>query len=192
MDGLEVCRQLRRKSNVPILFLSARDEEIDRILGLEMGGDDYVTKPFQSARTGGAGQHHPAAYASAAGGGGPPNLCFMASLRSTAERRSATFDGRRLDLTTIEFAIVRKLLARPSHALSRSFNSWMPAMRPTSTSPTATIDSHIRNIRAKFAASGSLGCDRGPCTASAFASAGAALEGQMAASVSGRWSSPSC
>src|SRR6186713_3516389 len=46
MDGLEVCRLLRRTSDVPILFLSARDEEIDRILGLEMGGDDYVTKPF--------------------------------------------------------------------------------------------------------------------------------------------------
>ncbi len=46
MDGLEVCRLIRRTSDVPILFLSARDEEIDRILGLEMGGDDYVTKPF--------------------------------------------------------------------------------------------------------------------------------------------------
>src|SRR5437868_4167993 len=46
MDGLEVCRRLRQRSDVPVLFLSARDEEIDRILGLEMGGDDYVTKPF--------------------------------------------------------------------------------------------------------------------------------------------------
>ncbi|MDG2571134.1 response regulator, partial [Vibrio parahaemolyticus] len=46
MDGLEVCRQVRKFSNVPILFLSARDEEIDRVLGLEIGGDDYVTKPF--------------------------------------------------------------------------------------------------------------------------------------------------
>ena len=46
MDGLEVCRRLRQRSDVPMLFLSARDEEIDRILGLEMGGDDYVTKPF--------------------------------------------------------------------------------------------------------------------------------------------------
>ena len=46
MDGLEVCRRLRQKSDVPVLFLSARDEEIDRILGLEMGADDYVTKPF--------------------------------------------------------------------------------------------------------------------------------------------------
>src|SRR3569832_2810743 len=46
MDGLEVCRQIRKTSDVPILFLSARDEEIARILGLEMGGDDYVTKPF--------------------------------------------------------------------------------------------------------------------------------------------------
>ncbi len=48
-DGLEVCRQIRRSSAVPILFLSARDEEIDRILGLEIGGDDYVTKPFSRA-----------------------------------------------------------------------------------------------------------------------------------------------
>src|ERR1700761_1672789 len=46
MDGLEVCRQIRKSSEVPILFLSARDEEIDRVLGLEIGGDDYVTKPF--------------------------------------------------------------------------------------------------------------------------------------------------
>ena len=46
MDGLEVCRQIRQTSDTPILFLSARDEEIDRILGLEIGGDDYVTKPF--------------------------------------------------------------------------------------------------------------------------------------------------
>ncbi|MGO4837512.1 response regulator transcription factor, partial [Rhizobiaceae sp. 2RAB30] len=46
MDGLEVCRRVRRLSDAPILFLSARDEEIDRVLGLEMGGDDYVTKPF--------------------------------------------------------------------------------------------------------------------------------------------------
>src|SRR5580698_6585681 len=46
MDGLEVCRQIRKSSDIPILFLSARDEEIDRILGLEIGGDDYVTKPF--------------------------------------------------------------------------------------------------------------------------------------------------
>src|SRR6218665_2624077 len=48
MDGLEVCRQIRKTSEVPILFLSARDEEIDRVLGLEIGGDDYVTKPFSA------------------------------------------------------------------------------------------------------------------------------------------------
>src|SRR3569833_3440199 len=53
MDGLEVCRQIRKTSDVPILFLSARDEEIDRVLKLEIGGDDYVTKPF-CARGGGA------------------------------------------------------------------------------------------------------------------------------------------
>src|SRR3979409_2714267 len=52
MDGLEVCRQIRKTSDTPILFLSARDEEIDRILGLEIGGDDYVTKPFSPRELG--------------------------------------------------------------------------------------------------------------------------------------------
>ena len=63
MDGLEVCRQLRKASDVPILFLSARDEEIDRVLGLEIGGDDYVTKPFSTRELGGAGQCDPQARA---------------------------------------------------------------------------------------------------------------------------------
>src|ERR1700735_1959285 len=55
MDGLEVCRQIRKPSDTPILFLSARDEEIDRILGLEIGGDDYVTKPFSPRELGARG-----------------------------------------------------------------------------------------------------------------------------------------
>ena len=75
-DGLDVCREIRKSSDVPILFLSARDDEIDRILGLEIGGDDYVTKPFSPreliarinvilrravARAGANGQHTPLA-----------------------------------------------------------------------------------------------------------------------------------
>src|ERR1043166_7836815 len=76
LDGLDVCRQVRKSSDVPILFLSARDEEIDRVLGLEIGGDDYVTKPFSprelvarinvilrrtASRAGANGQHTPLA-----------------------------------------------------------------------------------------------------------------------------------
>ena len=152
MDGLEVCRQLRRKSNVPILFLSARDEEIDRILGLEMGGDDYVTKPF-SPRELVVRVHTILRRARPAPDNSPTEPLLHGRLALDPERRSADFDGRKLDLTSIEFAIVKNLLARPSHVLSRSqlMNASHAANIHVSD---RTIDSHIRNIRAKFAASG--------------------------------------
>jgi two-component system OmpR family response regulator len=152
MDGLEVCRQLRRRSDVPILFLSARDEEIDRILGLEMGGDDYVTKPFSPrelvARVNTILRRaRPMLDAASA------EPLLHGRLALDTEQRSATFGGRRIDLTTIEFAIVKKLLARPSHALSR--NQLIDASHAANIHVSdRTIDSHIRNIRAKFAASG--------------------------------------
>src|SRR5689334_6431788 len=100
MDGLGVCRQLRRESNVPILFLSARDEEIDRILGLEMGGDDYVTKPF-SPRELVARVNTILRRTRPMPDDGSAEPLLHGRLAFDPERRSATFDGRRLDLTTI-------------------------------------------------------------------------------------------
>src|SRR6186713_332024 len=94
MDGLEVCRQLRRKSNVPILFLSARDEEIDRILGLEMGGDDYVTKPF-SPRELVARVNTILRRTRPMPEEGPAEPLLHGQLALDPEQRSATFDGRR-------------------------------------------------------------------------------------------------
>ena len=59
MDGFEVCREMRRDSDVPILMLTARSEDVDKIVGLELGADDYMTKPFNPRGTGGAGEAHP-------------------------------------------------------------------------------------------------------------------------------------
>lgn len=152
MDGLEVCRQLRRKSNVPILFLSARDEEIDRILGLEMGGDDYVTKPF-SPRELVARVNTILRRARPMPDDAAPEPLLHGRLALDPERRHATFDDQGIELTMIEFAIVKKLLARPSHALSRG--QLMDASHATNIHVSdRTIDSHIRNIRAKFVANG--------------------------------------
>jgi two-component system, OmpR family, response regulator len=153
MDGLEVCRQLRRKSNVPILFLSARDEEIDRILGLEMGGDDYVTKPFSPrelvARVNVILRRaRPEPAESAA-----PEPLAHGLLTVDARRRSAVFAERQVELTPIEFAIVSSLLAKPSHVLTR--RQLMDGSHAANIHVSdRTIDSHIRNIRAKFAAAG--------------------------------------
>jgi two-component system OmpR family response regulator len=154
MDGLEVCRQLRRKSNVPILFLSARDEEIDRILGLEMGGDDYVTKPF-SPRELVARVNTILRRARPAPDNASIEPLLHGRLALDPGPHSANFDGRKLNLTLIEFAIVKNLLARPSHVLSRS--QLMDASHAANIHVAdRTIDSHIRNIRAKFAAAGCL------------------------------------
>ena len=119
-DGLDVCREIRKSSDVPILFLSARDDEIDRILGLEIGGDDYVTKPFSprelvarvnvilrrmSTRNGNA---------TAA-----TTALTQGSLSIDPEQHAATFAGTPLRLTAIEFGILRAFLTRPASVFNR-------------------------------------------------------------------------
>ena len=154
MDGLEVCRRLRQHSDVPVLFLSARDEEIDRILGLEMGGDDYVTKPF-SPRELVARVNVILRRARAAPAESDERQFSHGRLVLVPASHSASFDGKELALTGIEFAILRGFLARPAHVLARE------AVRASAYAANIhvadrTVDSHIRNIRAKLAAVGCL------------------------------------
>lgn len=159
MDGLELCRQVRRTSDVPILFLSARDEEIDRVLGLEIGGDDYVTKPFSPrelvARVGiilrrGAPRREAASDPVLVHGG----------LTLDPRRHEARFGGEAMTLTAIEFAILAALAARPGLVLSR--DQLMDAAYSGRVHVSdRTIDSHIRNIRAKLAG---VGCHDGVAT----------------------------
>jgi two-component system, OmpR family, response regulator len=151
-DGLEVCRQIRRSSDVPILFLSARDEEIDRVLGLEIGGDDYVTKPFsprelvarvnvilrRGASRNGDARAQPAELA-------------HGRLRLDPEQHVAHFSDTLLNLTALEFDILRTLLSRPTVVFSRE-QIMQAAYQLNIQVSDRTIDSHIRNIRAKLAA----------------------------------------
>jgi two-component system OmpR family response regulator len=152
MDGLEVCRRLRQVSDVPVLFLSARDEEIDRILGLEMGGDDYVTKPFSPrelvARVNVILRRARPAPAEA------EERQFLHGRRMlVSASHGASFDGKPLALTGIEFSILKGFLARPTHVLAREAvmaNAYAANIHVSE----RTVDSHIRNIRAKLAAAG--------------------------------------
>jgi two-component system, OmpR family, response regulator len=150
MDGLEVCRQIRKTSDTPILFLSARDEEIDRILGLEIGGDDYVTKPFSPrelvARVN-------AILKRAGGRNETVKVLQHGDLKLDAARHSVLFRDRAVDLTAMEFAILAALLARPEIVFSRE-QLMGAAYGPQTFVSERTIDSHIRNVRAKFAAAG--------------------------------------
>ena len=112
MDGLEVCRQIRKTSDTPILFLSARDEEIDRILGLEIGGDDYVTKPF-SPRELVARVHAILRRARNAPAPAAAKTMNHGRLAIDTDARSVAFEGMPVSLTALEFDILRTLLARP-------------------------------------------------------------------------------
>jgi len=157
LDGLDVCREVRKASDVPILFLSARDDEIDRVLGLEIGGDDYVTKPFSPrelvARIN-VILRRTAVRDQASAGPGKSELS-RGSLSLHPMQHSVEFDGKSLALTAIEFEILKTLLARPSVVFNRE-QIMHAAYQANIQVSDRTIDSHIRNIRAKLAGAG---CD---------------------------------
>jgi two-component system OmpR family response regulator len=152
MDGLEVCRQIRKTSDTPILFLSARDEEIDRILGLEIGGDDYVTKPF-SPRELVARVNAILRRARNAPAAPEARTKSHGDLAIDIDAHAASFQGTAVPLTALEFAILRTLLARPGFVFTREL-ILDAAYAGNIHVADRTIDSHIRNIRAKMAAAG--------------------------------------
>ena len=155
-DGLDVCREIRKSSDVPILFLSARDEEIDRVLGLEIGGDDYVTKPFSPrelvARVNVILRRLSPRNGEAKTG---PGALSQGGLLIDPEQHVASFAGTPLKLTAIEFGILRAFLTRPTSVFNRE-QLMRAAYQLNIQVSDRTIDSHIRNIRAKLAA---LACD---------------------------------
>ncbi|WP_315704062.1 MULTISPECIES: response regulator transcription factor [unclassified Bradyrhizobium] len=150
-DGLEVCRRIRRNSDLPILFLSARDEEIDRILGLEIGGDDYVTKPFSPrelvARVNVILRRATSRRLDRA----DPVELHHGRLRLDPAQHAAHFGEMPLRLTALEFGILRAFLSRPTVVFSRE-QIMATAYQMNIQVSDRTIDSHIRNIRAKLAA----------------------------------------
>jgi two-component system OmpR family response regulator len=155
-DGLAVCREIRKSSDIPILFLSARDEEIDRIIGLEIGGDDYVTKPFSPREmVTRVNVILRRAAATAASPTREETPLSHGALTLRPMQHVAEFDGRPLDLTAIEFAILKVFLARGAIVFSRD-QIMTAAYGANINVSDRTIDSHIRNIRAKLA---SAGCD---------------------------------
>jgi two-component system OmpR family response regulator len=151
MDGLEVCRQIRKTSEVPILFLSARDEEIDRVLGLEIGGDDYVTKPFSAREL--VARVNVILRRARGGAAKPPAAMSHGRVRLDAARHGVWFDDAPITLTALEFEILSALMARPEVVFSRE-QIMETAYGASTYVSDRTIDSHIRNLRAKFAEAG--------------------------------------
>lgn len=156
MDGLEVCRTLRKTSDVPILFLSARNEEIDRIIGLEIGGDDYVSKPFSPReltarinvilrRTTNNRQNKPDKPEA--------NVIEHQELKINIESHVAYWKDQPVSLTATEFSILVVLARRPEKVFVR--DSLMDGAYSQNIAVSdRTIDSHIRRIRNKYSKAG--------------------------------------
>ncbi|GAP36500.1 two-component system response regulator CreB [Piscinibacter sakaiensis] len=167
-SGFDVCRELRRRSELPVLFLTARHEEIDRVLGLELGADDYVVKPFSprevaarvrailrrtraaepaspASGTAGAGEPHAAPPTGTADRPGParPGLTL-----DEAARRIAC-DGRLLELTRYEYRLLAALMRHPGRICTRAElmeRVWHDAPDTAD----RTVDAHVKLLRAKL------------------------------------------
>jgi two-component system, OmpR family, response regulator VicR len=118
LDGLEVCRALRRERDVPIIMLTARDAEVDRVVGLELGADDYVVKPF-SVRELVARVRNVLRRAPARGVEAGQPVAQAGPLRVDPARHEAQWDGQPLDLTALEFELVHTLVRHAGQVLSR-------------------------------------------------------------------------
>ncbi|HEX2735088.1 MAG TPA: response regulator transcription factor [Polyangiaceae bacterium] len=147
LDGLEICRRLRARVDVPIIILTARNEEADRVLGLEGGADDYLSKPFSSrellARI-------RANVRRARGKSGPElNRISLGQLVIDSATRSVALAGQRLTLTSYEFALLRALAERAGRVLSRE--QLLEALQGTSEEAfDRSIDVHVSRLRQKL------------------------------------------
>jgi two-component system OmpR family response regulator len=175
LDGLEVCRRLRAQGELPILFLSSRDDEIDRILGIELGADDYVVKPFSPREVVARVQ---AILRRARGPATAPasaRSVVHGKLRLDVESWIAHWADQEVSLTVTEFGILKILAGAPTRVFSRDLiidHLHGPGFAITD----RTVDSHVRNLRGKFAALGAhdvvetragVGYRLGPCQGAA-------------------------
>ena len=142
-DGLEICKDIRTFSNVPIIMVTARIEEIDRLLGLELGADDYICKPFSPREV-------VARVKSVLRRTGTDQTIQAGGLSLDKSRYRATLTGHDLDLTAVEFKLLQFLVASPGRIYGRQqlMDQIYPDQRTVSD---RTIDSHIKKLRKKIA-----------------------------------------
>jgi DNA-binding response OmpR family regulator len=157
IDGLEVCRRLRRSSSIPVIFLTARDGEVDRILGLELGADDYITKPFSPAEL---VARVKAVLRRVDGGAAAAEVVQAGAVAIDVSRREVRVHDAVVEFTTKEFELLRFLAERPGLALSRQQildgvwgYDWFGDAR--------TVDVHIAQVRKKVGDAVSITTVRG-------------------------------
>jgi two-component system, OmpR family, response regulator ChvI len=151
MDGMELLTKLKSSSNLPVIFLTSKDDEVDEVLGLRMGADDYIKKPFSQRllierirtllRRSELGEDKTVKKAD--------TVLVRGPLVMDTDRHSCTWDGRDVQLTVTEFLLLKALASRPGHVKSR--DQLMDAAYGESIYvDDRTIDSHIKRLRKKF------------------------------------------
>ena len=145
IDGLEVCRRLQADGNVPVIFLTARDGEIDRILGLEMGADDYLTKPFSPREL----VARMKAVLRRTDGRSAEDVLTLADVTLNRDAREVVVEGRSVELTTKEFDLLATLLENPGIVVSRD-QLLDRVWGMTYPGGTRTVDVHVAQLRRKL------------------------------------------
>ena len=147
VSGIELCKKIRLTHALPIIFLTARSEEIDRVVGLEIGADDYVTKPFSprelSARV--------RAVLRRTNGKGTPPFSSTTAIQVDEPRKRILYFGEVLDLSRYEFRLLKTFIERPGQVFSRE-QLMERAWDEPEASMDRTVDAHIKNLRAKLKA----------------------------------------
>jgi DNA-binding response OmpR family regulator len=145
IDGLELCKRIRQSSQIPVIFLTARADEVDRVLGLELGADDYLTKPFSAAEL----VARVKAVLRRVDGAPAPEIVQAGRVTIDAGRREVRVDDAPVELTTKEFDLLRFLAERPGLALARQQildGVWGPDWFGDA----RTVDVHIAQVRKKL------------------------------------------
>ncbi len=150
MDGLELLKNLRETTALPVIFLTSKDDEIDEVVGLRMGADDYITKPFSQRllieRIRAVLRRREA---KAAAEGGTQTLIKRGDLELDPSRHSCTWKGKDVNLTVTEFLLLQALARRPGHVKNRD-QLIDEAYGENIYVDDRTIDSHIKRLRRKF------------------------------------------
>jgi two-component system response regulator ChvI len=153
MDGMELLDRLRRESRIPVIFLTSKDEEVDEVLGLRLGADDYIRKPFSQRllieRIRAVLRRGEAESAAAAASGGGDAVIRRGELILDPNRHVCTWRGNPVPLTVTEFLILKSLASRPGHVKSRD-QLMDAAYGEHIYVDDRTIDSHIKRLRRKF------------------------------------------
>jgi DNA-binding response OmpR family regulator len=147
IDGLDVTRTIRRDSTLPIIMVTARGEESDKLVGLELGADDYVTKPFSPKEL--VARVRAVLRRTGDGSSDSRDILVVGDLVLDVPRRAVSVDGRRVDLTATEFALVETLARQPGRVFTRS--QLLDAIHGVAfESYERAIDAHVKNVRRKL------------------------------------------